>query len=362
MRSSLCLLFIAGVLSAGAATAAPAPPAKASGAPAQVELPVPPEQVVNHVSRTIAWYRRMLALQQIPADSDDIVPRDRLSQTALTSLQLSFDFGRAAGAMASAAQEAPDASDQDSEIDRAAARMADRITNLQSQLATANDEAKRAEISAALDLAREIQSTVGQIQKFEETTDAHAGGASGGLAAQISDLRKSVPELHGAAAPTPAADKKPASASNTAETFRPESAGVIALIGKWFSLESARRELADATKQTDGMTKDLGKMRDAVVQQIRTLSNQNLQATSNDPAALAQSKLKFQQAAVRFKQLATLIVPLGEQGVTLETAHNLLEEWRDSLAARTGTVARYLLLRLGFLLGSVAAEIGRAHV
>ena len=352
MRSSLwVLLSAAGILDASAATApVPAPPAT-------VQLPVPPEQVVNHVSRTITWYRRILALQQIPADSDDIVPRDRLSQTALTSLQLSFDFGRAAGAMASATQEASDASDQGSEIDRAAARMADRITNLQAQLASANDQAKRAEISAALDLAREIQSTVGQIQKFEETSDPHAGGASGGLAAQISDLRKSVPELHGAAPPASPSDKKPASTSNTAETFRPESAGVIALIGKWFSLAGARRDLTDATKQTDGMTKDLGKIRDAVVQQIRTVSNQNLEATSNDPATLAQSKLKFQQAAVRFKQLATLIVPLGEQGVTLETAHNLLEEWHDSLAARTGTVARYLLLRLGFLLGSIAVVL-----
>jgi len=347
------------VTASAAPAPAPADKGTASASPAKVGLPVPPEQVVNHVSRTITWYRRILALQQTSADSDDIVPRDRLSQTALTSLQLSFDFGRAAGAMASPSQEAPDASDQGSEIDRAAARMADRITNLQAQLASANDPAKRAEIAAALDLAKEIQSTVGQIQKFEETSDAQAGGASGGLAAQIADLRKSVPELHGAAPPAsaPASDKKPASTSNTAETFRPESAGIIALIGKWFSLESARRDLSDATKQTDGMTKDLGKIRDAVVQEIRTVSNQNLEATSNDPATLAQSKLKFQQAAVRFKQLATLIVPLGEQGVTLETAHNLLEEWHDSLAARTGTVARYLLLRLGFLLGSVAVVL-----
>src|SRR3954466_7544549 len=106
------------------ATAAPAPaPSDKGVTPAsqvKVGLPVPPEQVVNHVSRTITWYRRILALQQIPADSDDIVPRDRLSQIALTSLQLSFDFGRAAGAMASPTQEAPDAPDQGSEIDRAA--------------------------------------------------------------------------------------------------------------------------------------------------------------------------------------------------------------------------------------------------
>jgi small-conductance mechanosensitive channel len=382
VRSSLRVLFFAGILSAAAATTPPAS--------APVELPVPPEQVVNHVSRTITWYRRIMALQQIPADSDDIVPRDRLSQTALTCLQLAFDFGHAAGAMAASAQPTPDASDQGSAIDRAAARMAQRINDLQSQLTSLDEQishasaknkealvAKRGEISAALDLSRQIQGTVGQIQKFEETSDAHAGGASGGLAAQIADLRRSVPEVHAsgtgagsagsgngtgangasASSTNSARPAAAAGASTSAETFRPESAGIIALSGKWFSLESARRDLADATKQTEGITKDLNKVRDSVVQQIRTLSNQNLDATSNDPAALAQSRLKFQQAAASFKQLATLIVPLGEQGVTLQTAHNLLEEWHDSLVARTGTVARYLLLRLGFLLGSVAVVL-----
>src|SRR3569832_1713920 len=97
------MFFFAGTLSVSAATAPQAPST-------QAELPIPPEQVVNHVSRTITWYRRVMALQQIPADSDDIVPRDRLSQTALTSLQQAFDFGHAAGDMATSAQPSPVAS------------------------------------------------------------------------------------------------------------------------------------------------------------------------------------------------------------------------------------------------------------
>jgi small-conductance mechanosensitive channel len=380
---------------------------------------VPPEQVVSHVSRTITWYRRILALQQLPVDFDDVVPRDRLYQTALTSLQLAFDFGHAAGAMAGKAQttadakadDSPDSDTQGTAVDRAAARMADRISNLQGQLTSLDEQiahaaakdkdtlvARRGEVAAALDLAKEIQGTVGQIQRFEEATDTHASGASGGLAAQIADLRRSVPEVRGAgwrtgafgspdagaagqsgagapgtgsgansgasnsggpnakaAAPAPAAPPTPAAAS--AETFRPESAGVIALLGKWFSLEGARRDLSDATKQTDGLRKDLEKIRGEVTEEARTLARQNLDATSTDPAQLTQSKLHFQQAAARFKQLSTLIVPLGEQGVTVDNAHSLLEEWRDSLAARTATVARYLALRLGFLLGSVAVVL-----
>src|SRR6201999_2042323 len=155
------------------------------------------------------------------------------------------------------------------------------------------------------------------------------------------DLRRSVPELRVAStgshtgapdtsqgapankAATPAAAPAPpannASAGNST-TFRPESAGVIALFGKWFSLEGARRQLADATKQTDGLSQDLEKIRGDVTAQARTLAGQNLDSASTDPAQLMQSKLQFQQAATRFRQLSTLLVPIGEQGITVENA------------------------------------------
>jgi small-conductance mechanosensitive channel len=362
-----------------------------------VTLPLPPDQVVSHVSRTISWYRGIVNLQQLPVDSEDVVPRDRLYQTALTSLELAFDFGHAASVLAdkaqagaptpeaagapnAAADDSQDSDSQGSSVDRAAAGMADRISNLQSQL-TALDEqiahaaakdkdilvARRAEVSAALDLAKEIQGTVAQIQRFEAMSDTHAGGASGGLAARIADLRRSVPELRavstGSKPPSPTTPVAPAtgpansaSAAN-ATTFRPESAGVIALFGKWFSLEGARRQLRDATKQTDGLAKDLEKIRSDVTQEARSLARQNLDATFTDPAQLAQAKQRLQEAATRFKQLSTLLVPIGEQGITVDDARNILGEWRDSMAARTATVARYLALRLGFLLGSVAVVL-----
>lgn len=413
----LAVGFLTACLGAGAATTPPAKPAPAPApAVATAALPLAPDQVVNHVSRTIGWYRGIMNLQQLPVDSEDVVPRDRLYQTALTSLQLAFDFGHAAGILAgtsgpnrSAADEdnSQESDDQGSSVDRAAARMADRISNLQSQLvaldeqiahAAAKDKdtlvARRAEVSAALDLAKEIQGTVAQIQRFEAMSGAHAGGASGGLAAQIEDLRRSVPELRAAstgsraggtadaqaqgpagasgaqgesggqgasaskAKPAPPATPPPNAASTAnAEAFRPESAGVIALFGKWFSLEGARRQLADTTKQTDGLSQDLEKIRGDVTSQARTLARQNLDSASTDAAQLVQSKLAFQQAATRFKQLSTLLVPIGEQGITVDNARSLLEEWRDSMAARTATVARYLALRLGFLLGSVAVVL-----
>ena len=366
-----------------------------------VELPLPPEHVVSLVSRTIAWYRRMVALQQLPADSEDVLPRDRFFPAALTTLQLAFEFGHAAASLASKAQaqannaaQAQDAQNPTTAVDQAVARLADRISSLESQLSAIDQQlahagakeretlvARRAALAAALDLAKEIQQTVAQIQHFEESSEAQASGSTGGLAGQIADLRRSVPELRAgppapatasapgsagsAAGPAPSASA-PASASTAAPSagaaantaaFRPESAGVIALLGKWFSLEGERRQLTDATKQTDDLAKGLAAVRNQVSQLARSLAQQSLDVAATDPAQIAQAKQKLQDAAVRFKQLSTLIIPLGEQGIAVESARNVLQEWRDSVTARTGTVARYLALRLGFLLGSIAVVL-----
>jgi small-conductance mechanosensitive channel len=352
---------------------------------AAAELPLQGDQVISHVSRTISWYRDIAALQQLPADSDDVVLRDRLHQTAQTSLRLAFDFGQAAGEMA----EAPPATQTGGRanpqattpgggnaVDLAAARLTVRVADLQSQLQAIDTQlahasgknkqtlaAKRGEISAALDLAKEIQTTVGQIQRFQQAANVRTGANGSGLGAQIADLRRSVSEVQAAGNDTgkssqptsgPPTLGPPTPKPATSETFRPESAGVIALIGRWFSLESGRRQLADAVKQTDGLSKDLEKIRAQMTQEARDLANQNLDVASTDPAQLAQSKAKFQDAAARFKQLSTLLVPLGEQAITLDTAHSVLDEWRTGLLIRTGTVARYLILRLGLLFGSAA--------
>src|SRR5438128_1579346 len=83
----------------------------------------------------------------------------------------------------------------------------------------------------------------------------------------------------------------PAPAANV-ETFRPESAGVIALLGKWFSLEGSRRQLSDAMKQTDVLYQAEDGIRDAITKEVQALARQNLEVTASDPAQLVQSKLK----------------------------------------------------------------------
>ncbi|HZO20879.1 MAG TPA: hypothetical protein VFB37_00155, partial [Steroidobacteraceae bacterium] len=418
-------------------------PAQQPATPAPSALPVPPEQVVSHASQTVDWYRHIVSLEQLPTDPEDVITRDRLYQTALTTVELAFDFGRAAAVLAAAptsqgqsgasgskagsgqntvsgqnavpgqnaasGQNAPSGQNaagansttagntggESASLDRAAARLTARVAALQAQLNDLDQQiaqaprkerdtltAQRGEVSAALALTREIQDTVTQIERFEESSDTSGGVGASGLAAQIRDLQRSVPEArrpsgaHAAAVLAPAAsgsgtessssktNSPPAassaptsnaasSATAAAAAFRPESAGVIALTGEWFSLASTRRQLNATAKQTDALLKELESLRTTVTHDVRTIAQQNLAVTSSDAAQIAQAREELDSAAMRFRQLSTLLIPLGEQAISLESARNALSEWRNSLQSRSASVARYLLLRISVLLGSV---------
>ncbi|HYL72222.1 MAG TPA: hypothetical protein VEY89_13055, partial [Candidatus Dormibacteraeota bacterium] len=344
------------------------------------------------------WYRRITTLQQMPSYPDELILRERLTQTSLTAVRLAFDFGHAAAALAASnpapavadAAGKPDSAEHPSapeapapgiggELDQAAARLAQRIATLQSQQSALDEQllhaapkeraalsAQRGEIAAALNLEREIQSTVAQIERFEESSQL-GDSRSSGLASQLADLQRSVPEARrtgaarvaaggsgnalpgsaagsgsgatnpsesGSAAATPPADggstntraaadagSSGSAAGSTraapapASTFRPESAGVIALSSEWFSLHSSRGQLTDAAKNTDALIKETDEVRRAVAKEVRGLARQDIGSSSTDAAQLAQSRQQLEAAATRFRQLSTLLVPLGEQSV-----------------------------------------------
>jgi small-conductance mechanosensitive channel len=51
------------------------------------------------------------------------------------------------------------------------------------------------------------------------------------------------------------------------------------------------------------------------------------------------------------------LVPLGEQALTVESAAGTLDDWQTSLESRMATIARYLALRLGVILGWIAVVL-----
>jgi small-conductance mechanosensitive channel len=392
--------------------------AEPSSAPSALAFPLTADQVLDHVKDTVGWYRDLQPVETLQMDADVIVGRDRLHQQAITAVRLGFDFGRAAATLLAKNAPAPEqgkggdqtaqSSDNNnpggfsSQLDQASDQLAQRVSTLQSQLSTLDSQiarakpaqkqtltAQRAEVAAALNLVKTVQDTVDDMQRFQESSILGAGAGQTGLAAEIADLQRTVPEAartrrvtaspaqsagggssgaagagggaggsstggsqggvsaSGGTAPAP-------STTSSAATFQPESAGVIALIAEWFSLHNTSRELRSTADRTNGLLRKIEKVRSTLSGTVRTLMRSALTAAaSTDDSQIAARKAALVSGATEFKQLSTVLVPIGEQALTLESVQNTLLDWREDLQTRNARVTRYLAIRLGLTIASV---------
>jgi hypothetical protein len=212
------------------------------------------QDVIAHLKEVVSWYRD---LSSVEPSAGDVLIRDNLHQVSLKALQLAFQFARAEGARIGAEQN-PQQPAPSANLQQAAAKAADRVSAVQSKIAEVDSEiqkgagrrveilsAQRNELTAELELAKEIQATVQNLVNFRG-----AIGSGGELAGQIDELERSVPEATGknssAAQPT-----KSSKAAASGPVFSADSAGVIGLATELFSLHSSREELDDRRKRSD---------------------------------------------------------------------------------------------------------------
>lgn len=448
--------LIAFLLSAGvtigsvvafAEQAAPAAPSS----PSETVLPLTSDQVAAHLGETVDWFHHLAPVEQLQIDGADSVTRERLHSQALTAVRLAFEFGKAcivlldeqsrqaqptagagkstAGAGAKPTAGAPSTKGFAGRLDQAAADVAQRINTLQTQLDALEEQIGRArgkeretlkaqqgQASAALQLAREVQSSVRDMENFEASSIAGDNGNLSPLEGKIVDLERSVPELRatgsrfrknngeaagGVSGGSGASAKGGASGANGANTgasgtgtsgtgssgtsgsgtapsgsgssgsaasgasatrptnaFRVENAGVIALVSEWFSLHDMRRQLGVYMKETDDLQDETEKLRGLLVTQVRVVVGDDLAiSTSTDPNQLVAQRQALEADSARFKQLSTVLVPLGEQALTIESAMSTLDDWKDILESRMASVARYLVIRIGIVLGWIAVVL-----
>jgi small-conductance mechanosensitive channel len=327
------------------------------------------------------------------------------SYTASSAVKDSTDFNGAATSKGAAAKGFA------GRLDEASESLAQRVATLQSQLDDLKEQlahargkqretllAQQGQAEAALSLAREVQGSVQAMEDFEANSIAGDNGNLSPLEGQIADIERSVPELRrvrphfagtgsagaggsdgatdgGRAAGAGSAGRgnsgatSGASANNTSSgaaapaqkntnTFRPESAGVIALISNWLTLNNTRRQLKDLGKETEALRAQIGKLRGTLTDEVRTVLGNDLAiGTSTDPNQLLTQRQELEADSVRFKKLSTVLVPLGEQALTTETVGESFSEWRDSINAHMSTVARYMALRIGVVLGWVVVVL-----
>jgi small-conductance mechanosensitive channel len=130
------------------------------------------------------------------------------------------------------------------------------------------------------------------------------------------------------------------------------------LVTEWFAVNDMRRQLNDSIKETGDLQDEIEKVRSTLTNEVRTLVGNGLSiSTSTDPTQLLAQRQALEADTARFRQLSTVLVPLGDQALMVESAASTLKDWLASLDARMKTLARYLVLRIGIVLGWIAVVL-----
>jgi len=387
---------------AGKSKGAAAQPAAPTAAKANSLLPLSSSDVLTHVRASVDWYRDLATVQQISLPGVDPGARMELQQETLEAVHLAFQFGKAAedvlgreaqaqvqaaasgnGSGGAAAQAGTPT--MTAQLQHAAANLAAQETTLKSEMTAVDAQLRKAKgaharaalaqeragIVAALQLVQQIESNVGQLRHFQESAVAGQGKPPKGLRAQIAALEHSVPALAagegpGGGAASAAAHGAPAAASSkpvAANNFQPQSAGILTLIGQWFTLHGYKVQLATAIKDTTTLETELTTTRSRLLVSVRRLVGSGLASiAAGSTAQLATQRQTIETATGQLTELSSVIIPLGEQALTLSSTQTTLQDWSHSLAAQESSVAGYLGLRLGILLAWVVAVLVFAEI
>ncbi len=378
-QSTAVLIGLIFFLSAAAMGASPSP------VPSQVPTPVATGAATSHLpdgpalieflSKVIGWYRHLPVEQRLASDPAELlfVADDR--QMADEVLDLSFEFAKAQAALlAATSSNAPvDASKHrvaagtedlvagvaKADADIKAAQ--DRIKALQDQLANAGSKQRReltSQIAAAqseLDLAEARGEALHTILQFESGNFRQdVGQASAGLAGQIEELEKSIPEAERNAKPAAAASPPPQPAP---------PAGLAGIFEELLTLNRNMGTLDDTIELTNGLVQALEGMRAPLLDELRQIDLQGdalAKASAGDVAALRSRKDAFQKLIERHKLVSAAGIPLRKERVILTLYVSNLRRWRATIERQASLTLRHLLIRLAVLVALLAAIFGAA--
>jgi len=348
-------------------------------APAPAQQPdayVPATDVVHHLEQSIAWYRTVVGTASLEGITDQVVLNSSVHQTAVRAVQAGFDFARADAALIAARGQQAEQPQATGRLELAAQRAATRISNIQSRIAALNDtlpkanakerpllEAQRRELQAQLNLAQQVQQTIQGI--VSAAGDATSGG---GLAGQISELERSIPEAQrkqrasaaqtnqtagGASASTAASNAQTANAP----TFRPQSAGLLALLSELIALTKTESQLKSAVGATTSLSAEIARLKLPLTSGVRSavqLSEQLTGAAANETAdQIASDQRRIDALTQQFRRLSTALVPLSQQQILIDGAQGDLQELRTTLQAQRNGAARSLFVRSALIGGGI---------
>jgi small-conductance mechanosensitive channel len=374
VRSALVLLLLSIAFSTSAqqqqqqAPAQQPAPQQPQQPPATAAAGLPtPDQILQYLRKTIAWHEQLHEEEQLANTTEESTFLDDERQVAKQILQLSFDFAKAAAklisrqAAPSSTEESPDVPGY-SGLSRAAAQTDRVVKDTQAEL----EETKRKADAATGQKQKQLQSTADELQSELNLAKARSdtyksilqflgSGAGASFPSQINQLQQSVPELSEAkptAAPAPAAAVAPAR--------NPNPLGLIEVITNLFSLSSKMRSLDAAMAATDALAETAKSLRNPIVKNMIAAAHRGEElakaADTAGPAELEQQKRELDALTANFKDISSVVVPLGQQNLSLGIYKETLTRWKDSVHKEYLDELRYLVVR-AVLLGIALAVV-----
>ena len=339
-------------------------PAEAQDTASPPSPSITAKDVFAHLARTIAWYQHVSAIDPSTPTADNFLLRNNTHEFAKRTMQSSFAFARAQAAFlgktpTSDTTSPASGSTVQQSLNKADARVThleDRLQSLDSRIAQATATqrdtlvAERTAIAADLTLAKQMQTALKTMSAFG--TPKSSGG--GGLLDQISML-EAVNPINDSPADK---DKPQAAAPPDLTIFHPESAGIVVLASKAFSANSTRKRLDLVRDETDKLIQSVDNLRAPLRTSVRVIVAQSDSISNSEDSSIQLSEWlntgkQISELSGRFKQLSTVLIPLGETSMSLQSARGTLDEWRANLDAEYNSAVRYLAIRLGVLLGGV---------
>jgi len=374
---------VAAPLSVAAVPSVAAPPAVAA---TQVSV-LTASEVVQILDQTSEWYRTLGMLQQNASQPSDVLILYANRQIAAKVVELAIELARADAELLSSEANAAQSNADKSALaafNQQRAQLESQHQSIQQEIAAdrqklptggrdskgLGDKLSELQGELAMNAARaNLLDTMGEfiIQRDPKSADAEA------LKAHIDAIAASTPMVGSAPAPA-ASTAAPAAANSTAPPLPlSQSAdkskvrdGIWDLAKNVFDL----RNKIKAIEVIDSRSKDLEdlfrKYSDAPRTRLQSYSAASealaSAADSANGVALQQLRGQFDTLAWLFKQTSSILLPLSKEAVLVRQYRHNLDSWRATTRSQYFDAWKVLAVRLGIVLGLLAAVLVVAEV
>ena len=381
----------AGILHAASSVPTSAPPAATGPAPDTHVAVLTADHVIRILDDTVDWYRTLGTQQQNANQPSDLLILFANRQTADRVVSLAFEIARANAELLSSEagigqaggdQSAPQAlNQQQTQLEAQRQSIQQEIDAHRSSHGKSVESAsKMTELQGELAMVSARKNLLDTMTEFVDESDPKGAGANA-LKAQIDAIAATVPaassnaSVPATAATTATAAAMPAPAAGSATAPPAASDGGIAASSRYGIVDLGRDVLTLRNKlatidSIDRHTAELAAtfktISAAPLDQLKALSARSdalaKLADTADSATLKSLRGNFDTLAWLFKQTSAILIPLTEEQVLLQQYRRNLANWRGATVRQYRAAWMTLGIRVGILIGLLAAVFVLADV